>query len=76
MALVKCYECSKEISDKAPTCPHCGAPKEEQPPRIEKADILESVAVVDEPEPITQETVSAPVSVGRSAIQRENEWRP
>lgn len=24
MALVKCMECSKEISDTAKTCPHCG----------------------------------------------------
>ena len=26
MALVKCSECGKEISDKALTCPHCGNP--------------------------------------------------
>ena len=26
MALVKCGECGKEISDKAATCPGCGAP--------------------------------------------------
>jgi len=26
MALIKCPECEKEISDQAPTCPHCGAP--------------------------------------------------
>jgi hypothetical protein len=26
MALVKCPECTKEVSDKAPNCPHCGAP--------------------------------------------------
>jgi DNA-directed RNA polymerase subunit RPC12/RpoP len=26
MALIKCAECSKEISDQAPSCPHCGAP--------------------------------------------------
>jgi len=26
MALVKCYECSATISDKADCCPHCGAP--------------------------------------------------
>ena len=32
MALIPCYECEKEISDKAPACPHCGAPKEEQQP--------------------------------------------
>ena len=60
MALIPCYECEKEISDKAPACPHCGAPKEALPPEIEEAEILESVAVVDEPEPITPETVSAP----------------
>ena len=52
MALIKCYECETEISDKAPACPHCGAPKEEHPPQIEEAEILESVAVVDEPEPV------------------------
>ena len=27
MALINCYECSKEISDIVETCPHCGAPK-------------------------------------------------
>lgn len=26
MALIKCPECGKEISDKAPACPHCGYP--------------------------------------------------
>lgn len=26
MALIKCYECSAEISDKATYCPNCGAP--------------------------------------------------
>ena len=26
MALIKCNECQKEISDKATTCPNCGAP--------------------------------------------------
>lgn len=26
MALVRCYECSATISDKADCCPHCGAP--------------------------------------------------
>jgi len=25
MALIKCHECEKEISDEAKTCPHCGA---------------------------------------------------
>lgn len=26
MALIKCPECGREISDCAPTCPHCGKP--------------------------------------------------
>ena len=26
MALIKCNECSQEISDKASSCPNCGAP--------------------------------------------------
>lgn len=26
MALIKCYECGAMVSDKAATCPHCGAP--------------------------------------------------
>ena len=27
MALIKCYESGKEISDNAPSCLHCGAPQ-------------------------------------------------
>jgi len=30
MALIKCSECSKEISDKAESCPNCGNPNEIQ----------------------------------------------
>ena len=36
MALIPCYECEKEISDKAPACPHCGAPKEGRPSELEE----------------------------------------
>ena len=28
MALIKCPECGKEFSDKAPACPNCGYPIE------------------------------------------------
>ena len=35
MALIKCYECEKEISDKALACPHCGAPKKKAAPSTE-----------------------------------------
>ena len=33
MALINCSECNNQISDKAPTCPNCGAPNQvkEQP---------------------------------------------
>ncbi|HEY0148663.1 MAG TPA: zinc ribbon domain-containing protein [Allosphingosinicella sp.] len=26
MALVKCEDCGRDVSDRAPTCPNCGAP--------------------------------------------------
>ena len=26
MALVKCPDCGRDVSDKAPTCPNCGRP--------------------------------------------------
>ena len=26
MALIKCSECGKDVSDKADACPHCGCP--------------------------------------------------
>ena len=29
MALIKCTECGKDISDKAAACPNCGCPTEE-----------------------------------------------
>ncbi|QEX23369.1 hypothetical protein FRZ61_33070 [Hypericibacter adhaerens] len=32
MALIKCIECSREISDKAASCPGCGAPVSAQMP--------------------------------------------
>lgn len=31
MALIKCPECGKEISDKAPACIHCGCPMNQEP---------------------------------------------
>lgn len=29
MALINCSECSREISDKAEACPHCGCPRQQ-----------------------------------------------
>lgn len=36
MALIKCKECNKEISDKAGKCPNCGCPINIKEERIEK----------------------------------------
>ena len=36
MALVKCYECSKQISDNAKSCPHCGATKVSEKETLKK----------------------------------------
>ena len=40
MALVPCYECSKEIDypGEAPSCPHCGAPKKMSIATLHKQD--------------------------------------
>ena len=50
MALIPCYECEREISDKAPACPHCGAPKEERSPepvatKDERFNLFVAIAV-------------------------------
>jgi uncharacterized membrane protein YvbJ len=34
MALIKCSECGKEISDKAASCPNCGNPGTVAPPHM------------------------------------------
>ena len=30
MAIIHCRECGKEVSDQAPTCPHCGCPMSQE----------------------------------------------
>lgn len=39
MALIKCPECGKEISDKAEVCPSCGYPVDEDEGEEEKRDL-------------------------------------
>ncbi len=51
MALIKCSECNKEISDKATSCPGCGAPiggiaAQQLPPIVVTAPKSRSMAVV------------------------------
>lgn len=37
MALIDCWECAREVSDHASTCPHCGAPIEESKDAIPRS---------------------------------------
>ena len=39
MALIKCSECKKQVSDKAVSCPHCGFPLKEEPKKDTKSMI-------------------------------------
>lgn len=46
MALIKCWECAREISDKASACPHCGAPapgssSAEPPPLVQAPTVVQ-----------------------------------
>lgn len=41
MALIKCNECGKEVSDQAAACPNCGAPIAPKPPLINQQPKVE-----------------------------------
>jgi hypothetical protein len=43
MALIKCIECGREISDKAAACPQCGCPKAVAGPAPGPQDIRPSI---------------------------------
>lgn len=49
MALIKCYECGSQISDRAISCPHCGAPVE--------ADVHDSQSVCSQLNPVDETKV-------------------
>lgn len=46
MALIKCKECGKEISDKAPACPHCGAPNKPKPDNKSSSGCLTVIIIL------------------------------
>ena len=48
MPLIFCYECSKEISDKAPACPHCGAPAKIRSDHVEEPQVTQHQAIETE----------------------------
>ena len=43
MALINCYECGKEISDMAMTCPKCGAPQKQAGKFSDKGVVINGV---------------------------------
>ena len=66
MALVKCAECSREISDKAAACPGCGAP-------------IASMSPVPECNASTKRVVGGPVAscaVCRTEVPVGSRWCP
>lgn len=48
MALIECKECTKEFSDNAKSCPHCGNPIGEQTKKIYTDDTGKSRAATEE----------------------------
>lgn len=56
LALIKCSECGKEISDRARSCPHCGCPVEGTEELVDKI-VVEKEA----PEEKTEETKSGEI---------------
>ena len=45
MALIQCYECSREISDKARTCPHCGAPRDDVSVKVDGNQSVDALTI-------------------------------
>ena len=45
MSLIKCPECGKEVSDKAPACIHCGYPLQNQQPIIPDVGVSKKVII-------------------------------
>lgn len=53
MAIITCYNCGKQISDKTKQCIHCGAPVVAN--NVEKEELpMEAVSIPDEPLPIQE----------------------
>ncbi len=67
MALIKCPECGKTVSDKATACIHCGYPLENI--KIEEPKIIEFPQT---PKPIQQQTNTTPNPTNTTPQQNEN----
>ena len=58
MALIKCSECGREISDKASSCPHCGCPVAGTEELVDKA-VVEKEDSEEEKEELQLETTKS-----------------
>ena len=88
MALIKCHECGTEMSNKAPVCPKCGAPKKRSRGRTIWLALLTVTVVVSKcsPHPVlisgangcwnySAEKSAGSVAVPGFAMARRTAWR-
>ena len=68
MALIKCPECGKEISDKAGKCPYCGYPIEETENNVEKETGKQEILDVNKETPKKKKPLNKKVIITISAI--------
>jgi len=69
MALIKCVECGRDISDRAPSCPGCGAPV-----AADRPSTVPSVVRYDRATDTFSGTMSLMVKLAMRAIQ-ELGWK-
>ena len=64
MALIKCPECGRDISDKAKACIHCGypIPRAQEHPAPAEPEQAKVAPVVEEPAPIEEQPVKPTMS--------------
>lgn len=60
MALIKCPECGREISDKAKACPGCGCPVEKEVVYEQNNSAAESGTMIQNGKPVQHETQENP----------------
>ncbi len=85
MALIKCPECGREISDKATACPHCGMPMtpaqtdirpaaEPQPAQPDKTAELENLRTLAERAKSANDTANAARYYDQILMLDPNDW--
>lgn len=69
MAMIKCSECGKDISDKAPACVHCGAPIADAAKSTADVDGVGTFGLEDVKEALTKMTDKA-VAVAETTVEK------